>query len=162
MRPARTTVLVLGAILAFVIRAGAVSATSTPHEAHLTKDCSTYDGQIPSLCTISASDLPQIAVGTKVWYLGPVLTNSYFLSSNVSLEAESGSKSTGYCIFEAKESVGLCTFWAGTGSLSGFTGVFNVTIDTQGLWHLDGIYYFSDQPVSAVPGGRAETASAWS
>ena len=57
MRPGRTTILVLGAILAFGIRASAVSATSTPHEAHLTKDCSTYDGVAPSLCTVSASDL---------------------------------------------------------------------------------------------------------
>ena len=161
MRPGRTTILVLGAILAFGIRASAVSATSAPHEAHLTKDCSTYDGVVPSLCTISATDLAVIPVGAKVWYLGPVLTNSYFLSSNVSVDAGNGNKATGYCIFEAKESVGLCTF-EGTGSLAGFTGVFNVTIDAQGLWHLDGTYYFSDQPVSAVPGVMATTAATWS
>ncbi len=161
MRPGRTIILVLGAILAFGIRASAVSATSTPHEAHLTKDCSTYDGVAPSLCTVSASDLGIIPTGTKVWYLGPVLTNSYFLSSNVSLDAGNGNKATGYCIFEAKESVGLCTFWEGVGSFAGFTAVFNVTIDDGGLWHLDGIYYFSDQPVSAVPGVRATTANAW-
>ena len=161
MRPGRTTILVLGAIFAFGIRASAVSATSTPHEAHLTKDCSTYDGVAPSLCTVSASDLGIIPTGTKVWYLGPVLTNSYFLSSNVSLDAGNGNKATGYCIFEAKESLGLCTFWEGIGSFAGFTAVFNVTIDDGGLWHLDGIYYFSDQPVSAVPGVRATTANAW-
>ena len=161
MRPGRTILLVLGAMLAFGIRASAVSATSTPHEAHLTKDCSTYDGVAPSLCTVSASDLGVIPIGTKVWYLGPVLTNSYFLSSNVSLDAGNGNKAMGYCIFEAKESVGLCTFWEGVGSFAGFTAVFNVTIDDSGLWHLDGIYYFSDQPVSAMPGVRATTANAW-
>lgn len=161
MRRARSAILLLGAILALGIRASAVSATSTPHEAHLTKDCSTYTGVAPSLCTISASDLGVIPVGAKVWYLGPVLTNSYFLSSNVSVDAGNGNKATGYCIFEAKESVGLCTFWEGIGNLARFTAVFNVTIDTQGLWHLDGIYYFSDLPVSAVPGVQAATAMAW-
>ena len=65
------------------IRASGVSASSTPHEAHLTKDCSTYDGTTPSLCTIADSDLGVVPIGTKVWYLGPVLTNSYFLSSSI-------------------------------------------------------------------------------
>lgn len=159
MRPARTAVLVLCAILALGIRASVASATSTPHPVHMIKDCSTYDGTTPSLCIIAESDLGAIPVGTKVWYLGPVLTNSYFLSSNVSLEAGGGT-ATGYCIFETKPSIGICTFWKGTGSLARFTAVLDVTVDAAGLWHWDGIYYFSDapDPVGAATGG---STAAW-
>jgi hypothetical protein len=160
MRPARTAILVLGAILALGIQSSAVSASSTPHEAHLTKDCSTYTGVTPSLCTIAASDLDVVPIGTKVWYLGPVLTNTYFLSSNVSLDAGHGNVATGYCIFESKPSTGICTFWKGTGTLTRFTATFDVTIDEQKLWHWDGIYYFADatESVGASPGG---SATAW-
>jgi hypothetical protein len=159
MRPARSAVLVLCAILALGIRASVVSATSTPHPVHILKDCSTFDGRPPSLCTITASDLGAIPVGTKVWYQGPVLTNSYFLSSDVSLEAVGGT-ATGYCIFVSKPSTGICTFWKGTGTLARFTAVLDVTRDAAGLWHWDGIYYFADpsDPVGAAAGG---SATAW-
>jgi hypothetical protein len=43
--------------------------------------------------------------------------------------------------------MGLCTFWQGTGHLAGFTSVVDVTIDTAGLWHFDGMYYAGDQVV---------------
>ena len=78
------------------------------------------------MCTIAESDLAAVPVGTKVWYLGPVLTNSYFLSSNISLEAVGGT-ATGYCIFVSKPSTGICTFWTGTGTLARFTAVLDVT-----------------------------------
>ena len=158
MRPTRSAILVLGALLALGIHTSGVSASSTPHAAHLTKDCSTYDGVAPALCTIADSDLGQIPIGTKVWYLGPVLTNSYFLSSNVSLDAGAGDTATGYCIFEAKPSTGICTFWKGTGSLAHFTATFDVSIDSTGLWHWDGIYYFADEPesVGALRGGPSQ------
>ena len=159
MRSARNAVLVLCAILAIGVRASVVSATSTPHPVHILKDCSTFDGTPPSLCTIAESDLGAIPVGTKVWYLGPVLTNSYFLSSDVSLEAVGGT-ATGYCIFVSKPSTGICTFWEGTGTLARFTAVLDVTRDAAGLWHWDGIYYFADasDPVGAAAGG---SATAW-
>ena len=87
-----------------------------------------------------------ILTGSKIWYTGPVLTNSYFLSSNVTLDAAHGNTATGYCMFEASTSKGLCTFWKGTGTLAGFTSVVDVSIDAAGLWRFDGMYYISDQP----------------
>ena len=118
------------------------------------------NGVAPALCTIADSNLDAVPIGTKVWYLGPVLTNTYFLSSAISLDAGNGNVATGYCIFEAKQSKGICTFWKGTGTLAGFTATFDVTIDGAQLWHWDGIYYFADTsgPVGASPGG---SATAW-
>ena len=144
MRSLRIACLVVGAILALVARAPVVSATSTPHPAHLTKDCTTYTGETPTYCSIVKSDLAAIPVGTKVWYKGPVLTNSYFLSSDVTLDTGQGDTATGYCIYETRSSMGLCTFWKGTGGLAGLTAVLDVTIDASGVWHWDGEYYFDD------------------
>lgn len=146
MRPMRNVILVAGAILALGAWAPMVSAASTPNPLHVTKDCGTFNGVNPSYCTITVSNLALIPIGSKIWYTGPVLTNSYFLSSNVTLDAAHGNTATGYCMFEASTSKGLCTFWKGTGTLAGFTSVVDVSIDAAGLWRFDGMYYISDQP----------------
>lgn len=110
---------------------------------HLVKDCSEFTGVIPSHCTISGSDYAPIPIGAKVNYLGPLLINPHFLSSNVLLDDERGSTATGYCMFDARptEERGLCTFWDGSGALATFTAIFVVTIDATGQWHLDGESY---------------------
>jgi hypothetical protein len=112
---------------------------------HLVKDCSTFTGQIPSHCSISSSDYDPIPVGAKVNYLGPLLTNPHFLSSNVTIDDARGNTATGFCTFDARptEDRGLCTFWQGTGALAGFTAIFKVSIDASGEWHLDGQAYGS-------------------
>jgi hypothetical protein len=146
MRSMRSLLLVASATLAFGVVAPIALAASTPNPLHMIKDCGSFTGVTPSYCTITVSNLEAVPAGSRIWYMGPVLTNSYFLSSNVTLDAGHGSKATGYCIFEAATSKGLCTFWEGTGKLAGFTSVVDVTIDAAGLWHFDGMYYFSDQP----------------
>jgi hypothetical protein len=121
----------------------ATAAGSTGTPIHLVKDCSTFNAEIPSYCKISSSDYPPIPVGAKVIYLGPVLDNQYFLSSNVRIDDAHANTATGYCIFDGRptEERGFCTFWAGKGALAGFTAIFKVTIDATGEWHLDGEYY---------------------
>ena len=116
-------------------------STGTP--IHLVKDCSTFTAEIPSYCEISSSDYRPIPVGAKVVYLGPLLDNQYFLSSNVDIDDAHGNTATGYCIFDGRptEERGFCTFWAGRGALAGFTAIFKVSIDALGEWHLDGEYY---------------------
>jgi hypothetical protein len=146
MRTARGVLAVAGAILSLGLSAPTVWAASTPTELHVVKDCRTHNGVAPTYCTITVSNVDGIPIGMKIWYTGPVLANSYFLSSNVRLDDDLGDTATGYCIFQARTSLGLCTFWAGTGKLSGFTSVVDVTIDANGLWHFDGMYYFDDTP----------------
>ena len=110
---------------------------------HLVKDCSEFNGEVPSHCTISGSDYAPIPVGATVSYLGPLLINPHFMSSNVLLDDGRGSTATGYCMFDARpsEQRGLCTFWDGSGALAAFTAIFVVTIDATGQWHLDGESY---------------------
>jgi hypothetical protein len=146
MRVPRSIPVIACAILAVGAVAPVASAASTPTPLHITKDCSGYTGDAPSFCAIAVSNVDAIPPGSKIWYLGPVLTNTYFLSSNVRLDDDKGDTATGYCIFQARTSIGLCTFLAGTGKLVGFTAIADVTIDAGGLWHLDGTYYFEDVP----------------
>ena len=82
------------------------AAASAPTAAHLVKDCGTFDGAPPSFCTITVSDLEALPPGSKIVYLGPVLDNAYFLSSNVVADAGSNGKATGYCVFNGKTSSG--------------------------------------------------------
>lgn len=121
----------------------ATAGRSTGTAIHLVKDCSTFNAEIPSYCEISSSDYAPIPVGSKVAYLGPLLDNQYFLSSNVLIDDAHGNTATGYCIFDGRptEERGFCTFWAGKGALAGFTAIFKVSIDATGEWHLDGEYY---------------------
>lgn len=132
---------------------GVAMATSAPDGStpvHLVKDCSTFVGEIPSYCSISASNLAAVPVGAKVVYLGPLLDNQHFLSSNVLIDDAHGNTATGYCIFDARptEERGFCAFSTGTGALAGFIAILKVTIDDAGEWHLDGDAYGS----SASPG----------
>jgi hypothetical protein len=142
MRSARRFLVVAGVVIALTVPAISVSASSSPHALHLTKDCATNTGIAPTYCTVAASNLRAIPVHAKVWYLGPVLSNAYFLSSNIKIDAWHGNTATGYCQVDAHISTGICTFWKGTGTLTGFHAVLQVTIDAKGLWHWDGTYYF--------------------
>jgi hypothetical protein len=133
-------------VLALTVSASSVSAASTAHELHIVKDCSTNTGVPPSYCSVSTSNLKVFAVHAKVWYLGPVLADPYFLSSSIKIDAWHGNTATGYCQVDAKTTDGLCTFWKGTGKLDGFHAVLHVSVDEKGLWHWDGTYYFAGQP----------------
>lgn len=146
MRSARSLAVIAGVILALAAFPISASASAAPHELHITKDCSTFTGAVPSYCTIAASSLGAIHVRAKVWYQGPVLTNAYFLSSKVVIDTWHGNTASGYCNFDARTSDGICTFWKGTGTLTGFHAVLHVTIDPKGLFHWDGTYYFTGKP----------------
>jgi hypothetical protein len=146
MRSARGLALVAGAVVALSAFAIGASASSSPHALHITKDCSTYDGVTPTYCTVTSSSLKAIPVHAKIWYKGPILTNAFFLSSNMLIDAWHGNTTTGYCNFDAQTADGICAFWKGTGTLTGFHAVVHVTIDAKGVWHWDGTYYFPGKP----------------
>src|SRR5262245_29743688 len=136
MRSIRILAVVAGLVTGLAAAAPALAAPS-PTDIHIVKDCSDYTGETPSFCTISGSDMDAWPPGAKVWYQGPVLTNTYFLSSNVLIDAGNGTTATGYCMFDSRatEQAGLCTFWKGTGGLAGFTAILHVSIDDVGIWH---------------------------
>jgi len=148
MRSTRGSIFIATVIVALASLAGPVSAQSpSPDVAnalHLTKDCSGFTGALGSTCIITASNLDAIPVGSKYIYYGPELNNPMFTSSAMVLDAGDGNTAAGYCMVDDKNGpLGMCTFWAGTGTLAGFNAVAEVTIDQAGLWHVDGTYLFS-------------------
>ena len=140
----RKLVAVAGAILALavVIPLTSASAGSTLQPLHVTKECSQFTGDTPSFCTITGSNLDAIRVGTKVMYWGPVLTDPNFMSSRVVLRAGHGNRAFGYCQTIADPYHGTCTFWKGTGALSGFHASVDVTYVSGADFDWDGTYLF--------------------
>jgi hypothetical protein len=105
------------------------------------KECSQYAGGVPSFCTITESSLPALPVGTKVLYYGPVTNNPNFSSNNVVLDDGAGNTAMGNCIVDfGGGPLGFCAFFAGSGSLAGFTAIVKVTVDDKQLWHWEGSY----------------------
>jgi hypothetical protein len=119
-------------------------ATDAPRLSPLkfSKECSDFNGETPSFCTITESSLKEIPAGTKVLYYGPVLSSPLFTSSSIVLAVGPGDSAIGYCIVydTAKPPTGHCAFSAGSGTLAGFQAILNVTVDDKQIWHWEGGY----------------------
>jgi hypothetical protein len=141
-------------ILALFVPASGVSAQSTspapsadpPNALHMMKDCTAFSGVPGGSCLITESNLPQIPVGGLLTYYGPALDNPMFASSSVVLNAGDGNTAFGWCMISNATAIGMCTFWAGSGTLTGFNAILDVTLDPDtGGFHWDGTYIFAPQ-----------------
>jgi hypothetical protein len=129
---------------------------------HITKYCSpTGDsGAAGSYCTITSSNLPEIKVGSSVFYTeanvnpatpegGPI-----GLDSTVVLYVGVLNWAVGRCTLDNLASAsdfGLCTFSDGVGPLAGFTARVNVSwlgpnIDKGNEYAWNGTYSFTPLP----------------
>ena len=107
----------------------------------LSKECSQYSGGVPSFCTVLESSLPALTKGTKVLYYGPITNNPAFSSNNVVLDDGAGDTAMGNCIVDfGAGPKGICAFYAGSGSLAGFSAIVHVTVDAKQVWHWEGSY----------------------
>jgi hypothetical protein len=139
------------AILVLVVVVLSVSAYSFRKSAppsrsgvfHGMKDCSMNTGRPGGYCTVTASSLDAIKVGSKVVYLEAAGAKA--LDSDVVLYVAPGNVANGHCYFPFPIGPGRCTFSGGRGSLTGFHATFTVkpdpTIQHQADW--DGPYSFS-------------------
>ena len=144
MRSIRSLVVLAAAILA--INGCAPSpAADEPKPFQLDKTCAPDAG-----CTIVSSDLDAIPVGTVITYT-PIGDGS-IRQQNATFVTENGSAS-GFCDFnhDGKPLAAQCTFLSGTGELTGFHLVADVTItgdpssqDPPAVWHWEGTYWFGD------------------
>jgi hypothetical protein len=121
-----------------------VKAAGHNGEIHVTKECSQDHGLAGDFCTITSSDLPQINVGSKVYYDQAGNVPAGMLDSNVLLDAGNGNRATGRCTLDLTTALGLCTFVDGTGQLAGFRA--RVTVDCTAGCRWDGIYRFIVEP----------------
>ena len=143
MRSIRNLLVALATILALTGLAASVTA-STPHTLTIVKDCTVgFTGKVGSYCTITESNVAQIPAGSRVSYYGPVLSSSVFVSSTAVISNGAANTASGYCQVDLRSGVGFCTFWKGTGTLTGFHAVINGSAESAPRYHWDGRYYFT-------------------
>ena len=135
----RQTILALGLAGCTALASPVFAAEPVSGPLSLAKECSEFTAHSGDHCTITASSLEAIPVGSKVYYYGPVIGPA-ILSTSIVLVAGDGTTAIGYCNVELAKSAGACTFWAGSGKLAGFQALVNLTIDGTGLFHWDGTY----------------------
>lgn len=139
----RTLALVF-AIAAGGIVATAGSATPTARSGalHVTKECSQYNGQAGSFCTITSSNLKAIDVGSKIVYAQPA--GAAGLDSDLVVHTEPGNSAFGHVMLSFGTLSGVVTFSGGTGRFSGFEASVTVTYNpSTNLWYWDGTYSFN-------------------
>ena len=120
-----------GLLLAVVAAGSLVTASSarngvehsTPHSGrlHVKKECSQYTGKAGSFCTITSSNLENIAVGSKIVYATPDPGNDSDLTVY-----SNGAKAFGHVIMDLTTGIGTVKFSGGTGSLKGFKAILVV------------------------------------
>jgi hypothetical protein len=134
-------VLVAGSVvLALVLMASISAASDREGNLHLKKECSQYTGLAGSFCTFTSSNLPQIKIGSQVFYDQAAGIPAGLLDSNVVVDAGNGSRAVGRCTLDLVTNLGLCTFSDGTGHLAGFQARVNVDCRSGCRW--DGTYSF--------------------
>lgn len=96
---------------------------STPHRGrlHVKKECSHYTGKAGSFCTITSSNLEDIAVGSKIVYATPDPGSD----SDLTLYSN-GAKAFGHVILDLTTGIGTVKFSGGTGPLRGFRAILVV------------------------------------
>ena len=84
----------------------------------LTKECSTYTGHAGDHCTVIASDLKAIEVGTRFVYDQPVVDGVLDSSIRLDPPGPGNNKAFGHCKLVGQD--GNCTFYGGTGKFTHF------------------------------------------
>jgi hypothetical protein len=131
------------ALALLVIATGAVAAHADWERSgilEITKECSQDQGRAGDFCTITSSNLQQIAVGSKVFYDQAAGIPAGLLDSNVVLDAGEGNRAIGRCTLDLTTALGLCRFSDGLGDLAGFSA--RVKVDCRSGCRWDGPYHF--------------------
>lgn len=119
-------------------------------ELELTKECSEYTGKAGDHCTLTASNLAEIGVGSRIVYAEAAGEGT--LDTAVVLEAGNGNTATGRVVLNLAAGTGTVTLSGGTGSLAGIQAEAAISADAAGLWHWQGTYSFSEvgDPAAAI------------
>jgi hypothetical protein len=119
-------------------------------ELELTKECSEYTGKAGDHCTLTASNIAEIGVGSRIVYAEAAGDGT--LDTAVVLEAGDGNTATGRVVLNLAAGTGTVTLSGGTGSLAGIQAEAAISADAAGLWHWQGTYSFSEvgDPATAI------------
>jgi hypothetical protein len=111
---------------------------------HVIKDTSQYTGLPGGFAIITSSNLPEIVVGSKVFYFQSPIGSTGLLDSNIVLDAGDGNRAVGRCTLDLVTRIALCTFSEGTGTFIGFHARINGSPGAdKANYHWDGTYHFT-------------------
>ena len=135
-------------VVALVTAAGisvaiATASSSNARDLHLKKECSEYTGLADSFCTITASNVKAIKVGSRVVYLQAPGTTS--LDSDIVLVVGPGSYALGHVRLDLATGQGEVWLSGGAGPFASFHAKAHVSPPggVNGTdWAWDGSYRF--------------------
>jgi hypothetical protein len=108
---------------------------------HLEKECSEYTGEAGSFCTISASDLEAIPVGSKVVYT-EAATATGGLDTDIVVNTPDGETAYGHVVLDGTTQTGTVTLTGGTGALAELRGELVVGPLEEPSYSWDGPYSY--------------------
>jgi hypothetical protein len=106
---------------------------------HLEKECSEYTGEAGSFCTISASNLEAIPVGSKVVYT-EAATAAGGLDTDIVVNTPDGETAYGHVVLDGATQTGTVTLAGGTGELATLAADLVVAPLTEPSYSWDGPY----------------------
>ena len=131
-------ILVLAAAFAASCLVPSALASSPQSGAlHATKECSGFTGDAGSYCLITSSNVPAVAIGTKILYLQP---GDLFTPAGSDVVLHPPGPGLNVAFGNCSLSVGRCTIWGGLGTLRGFHASVAVSYLGGEDWGWDGTY----------------------
>ena len=119
-------VLVVAVVTAAGISVAIATASSSGGgDLHLKKECSEYTGLADSFCTITASNLNAIKVGSRVVYLQAAGTTS--LDSDIVLVVGPGNYALGHVTLDFATGLGQVALSGGAGQFTSFHATARVS-----------------------------------
>jgi hypothetical protein len=135
--------VLVAAFVVLTISLPVLAASARQGELHVIKDCSTKTADPGSFCVVTSSDLPEIVVGSKVFYFQSPIPSTGLQDSNIVLDAGDGNRAVGRCTLDLVTRIALCTFSEGTGTFIGFHARIDGSKGTDATnYHWDGTYQF--------------------
>ena len=126
----------------------AVASSSTARSGRLmvTKECSEYTGLAGSFCTVTASNLEAIDVGSRIVYAQAGGATGLDSDIVLDLPGPGNNKAFGHCTLAFATGTGVCTFSGGTGQFTWFQATVDVSYLGGADWGWDGTYGFRPHP----------------
>jgi hypothetical protein len=108
------------------------------------KNCQHFAGNAGDFCTISASNLGAIPVGSVISYKSAAVSG--ILDTDVTLDppGPGNNRASGHCFVNLTDGLGTCSFAGGTGRFRGFHSRVDVTPLGWPNFAWNGTYYYDN------------------
>lgn len=87
----------------------------------LTKECSQFSGEAGSVCTVTASNCPEIPAGSEIIYESAMAADGG-IDSDIKINTPDGDIGYGHVVLDGATETGTVTFTGGSGALEKLEG----------------------------------------